>query len=285
MKATVMESRNGKAVILTEDGMFREVKGNYDVGWEFDFKEPGRYNRKMTSRIAAIAACLMMAVSMGAYSYQNLMVYATVTLNGTAPIQLELNRHDKVIGVKAIDESGEALAEQLLDSGIHGMKFQDAVAQAEQVMLANENGKKKALLPQIQCKSSDKLQALTNMLKQEEATASQEAASTTEAGTAAAATTSEKASDVSAQDSGNANQDTTEASSGTEPSSSEEMTPQEEETQGELATQEETVEMSADEATDVPVMSADEAPADEPATDEPAADEAPADESADQIEE
>lgn len=265
MRATVMESKNGKAVILTEDGMFRTVNGNYNVGWEFDYKVPVSRNRKMTSRIAAAAACLFMMLSMGTYSYQNLMVYATVTLHGTAPIQLELNRHDKVIGVKAIDESGEALAEQLLDSGIKGENLEDAVAKAEQMMKAQKDNSKAAMLPQVQCKSSDKVKKLTDMLRQEEQTGSQTAAPSTEPSTAAtpsATAGSEEKPEVSVQ--GETTEEETTATT-TQPSSSDEMTSQEGQ-QDEMTSQEST-DMTAQEA---PAASEAPAPADEPApVDEP----------------
>ena len=166
MKATVMESKNGRSVILTEDGMFRTVDGDYGIGWEFDYKVPLRSNKKLTTRIAAAAACLFMMLSMGTYSYQNLMVYATVTLHGTAPIQLELNRKDKVIGVKAIDKMGEALAEQLLDRGVRGDTLKDAVAKAEEILMAQKDKKEPSKDPKILCKSSDKLKELADMVRQ-----------------------------------------------------------------------------------------------------------------------
>ena len=163
MKATVMESKNGTSVILTEDGVFHKVIGTYEVGSEIRYGTPIR-RKRAASRIAAIAACLLMALSMGTYSYQNLMVYATVTLEGTAPIQLELNRHDKVINVKAMAKEGEELAERLLDSGIKGEHVRTALDRAEQIIACVSDSDKIAILPHVQCKSSDKVKALTDMI-------------------------------------------------------------------------------------------------------------------------
>lgn len=167
MRATVMESNNGRSVVLTEDGVFRTINGSYAVGSEISYAVPVR-ERKVTTRIAAAAACLLMMLSAGTFSYQNLLVYATVTLSGAAPIQLQLNRHDKVIGVKGMDESGEALAEELLDSGIRGERFEAAVARAEE-MIAKHDGDKqtKPTKPQVQCKSADKVKALKDILKKD----------------------------------------------------------------------------------------------------------------------
>ena len=231
-----MESRNGKSVILTDDGIFRTVDGTYEVGSEFKYKEPIR-SRKMASRIAAAAACLLMALSMGTYSYQNFTVYATVTLTGTTPIQLQLNRHDKVIGVKAVDKSGEALAEQLIDSGIKGEYLQDAVAKAEKMMQAqNKDGEKTAGLPQVQCKSPDKQKAISDMLHQEETTGttaqepSKDTKTDTTTTTAAAAADPEGDSGFGAQSSQTGTSETvttTTQPSASAPTTGEGMTPQE----------------------------------------------------------
>ena len=241
MKATVMESYNGKSVILTEDGVFRTVVGSYEVGSEIRYGTPiGR--RKVAGRIAAAAACLLMVLSMGTYSYQNLMVYATVTLDGTAPIQLDLNRHDMVISVKAIDEAGEALAEELLDSGIKGEHFETALARAEQMIAKAHVGDEISILPHVQCKSSDKLRALTDMIRQEDSISSPAAGSdptvsTEPSGTAPTSTsasdkpsadkpTSDKPSEASTTTETGTEAETT-TSSSTEPSG-EAIDPQEE---------------------------------------------------------
>jgi hypothetical protein len=277
--------------------MFRTVKGNYDVGWEFDYKMPMARNKKMTSRIAAIAACLLMALSMGTYSYQNLMVYATVTLHGTAPIQLDLNRRDKVIDVKAVDKSGEALAEQLLDSGIKGTDFQEAVAKAEQMMQAQNKGKEGAVLPEVKCKSSDKLRALTDALHQDKPAASQPTKPSTEQATTTTTTTTtadpgNASAEVSAQGSktDETEQPTSETSAPaeTQPSSSEEdissQGDQEEITQQDAPT-EITAQGSSDTGSDVEITAqgapAQTEPAPAPAAEEkqaPAEKEAPAEE-------
>ncbi len=168
MKATVMESNNGLSVILTEDGMFRTIPGYYEVGSEINYVVPLYKNRKVASRIVAAAACLFLMLSVGFYSYENLMVYATVTVQGVTPIQLELNRKDRVVGVRAIEEEGEALAAELLDSGIKGTYVKDAVAKAEQVMARIENEIRKAEKPKhkpkVEGKVADELDALTDEL-------------------------------------------------------------------------------------------------------------------------
>ena len=267
MKATVMESYNGKSVILTEDGVFRTVVGSYEVGSEIRYGTPiGR--RKVAGRIAAAAACLLMVLSMGTYSYQNLMVYATVTLDGTAPIQLDLNRHDMVISVKAIDEAGEALAEELLDSGIKGEHFETALARAEQMIAKAHVGDEISILPHVQCKSSDKLRALTDMIRQEDSISSPAAGSdptvsTEPSGTAPTADkpsadkpTSDKPSESSTTTETGTEAETTTTSSSTEPSGEaidpqeEDMDAQDEGQKEDMDAQEETEPMDAQEVSE-----------------------------------
>jgi hypothetical protein len=261
-----MESYNGKSVILTEDGVFRTVVGSYEVGSEIRYGTPiGR--RKVAGRIAAAAACLLMVLSMGTYSYQNLMVYATVTLDGTAPIQLDLNRHDMVISVKAIDEAGEALAEELLDSGIKGEHFETALARAEQMIAKAHVGDEISILPHVQCKSSDKLRALTDMIRQEDnisspAAGSDPTVSTEPSGTAPTADkpsadkpTSDKPSESSTTTETGTEAETT-TSSSTEPSGEaidpqeEDMDAQDEGQKEDMDAQEETEPMDAQEVSE-----------------------------------
>lgn len=69
MKATVIESQDGRSVILTEDGSFYTIEGSYIKGESIDYNSSSRKqvsNGKRLAVICAIAAgCLVLGLICG----------------------------------------------------------------------------------------------------------------------------------------------------------------------------------------------------------------------------
>ncbi len=128
MKATVMESKNGKSVILTDDGIFREINGVREVGEVFEYQPPAvRTNRAFTRRITAIAACLVLALGIGMFSYRDMAVYAKVSIGSEPGIEYSLNRKGKVVKVEALTEDYDEAVSELEESGVKGMTLDEAI--------------------------------------------------------------------------------------------------------------------------------------------------------------
>ena len=137
MKATVLESFEGRSVVLAEDGLFYSIEGSYQTGEIIEYTEKADINRysiwrkALLQKAAAVAACLILLLSGTIYSYQNFMVYAYVTLDGAMPVKCSLNRKNEVIKIEAVNEDGDALAEDMIENGLKGQKIETAIEYAE----------------------------------------------------------------------------------------------------------------------------------------------------------
>ena len=174
MKATVMESRDGRAVILKADGTFQEIKGTYETGEIIEYTEKAEYRsgkhsagagsrRSLMRTVTALAASLLLVFGVWTYSYQNLMVYATVTIDGDTPIQLELNRKNEVLRVEVLGESDPALENKLNESDIRGKSIEEAV---EVLFVIEETGGGLDLSSvKVTCKDHEKRSAITEKIR------------------------------------------------------------------------------------------------------------------------
>ena len=174
MKATVLESANGRCVLLAEDGMFYSVYGDHLVGDTIEYETHDQEKRFMNvrgsivSKAAAIAACLVLLLSGVGYSYQNLMVYADVTLESEMPVLWRLNRKHEVIKIEAVDKSGAALAANMSRSGIKGEKIEHALSYAEKyIKKYSKAGKKAAFTVVVDCKDEKEKEEMSLRLNEE----------------------------------------------------------------------------------------------------------------------
>ena len=134
MKAVVLEIKNGKAAVLREDGVILEVRGNYRVGQRIDLKENNLFGWKPYLRSVLTAAVLVLALLFGGmYNYTTVQAAGTVSPEEGVGIQLVLNRRSQVIEVRATDESGERMKEQLEERKIKGASLDDAITAVNEV--------------------------------------------------------------------------------------------------------------------------------------------------------
>lgn len=137
MKAVVMESENGRSFVLTEEGLFCEVRGDHKVGSVIDytgFEE--RKPVKASSRIGmlrntAAAACLALVLLAGTVAAIDPGSYATVDLSDEYSVQYLLDKDLKVTEVKATGEDGRELAARLESEGVRGRDINEAISMTE----------------------------------------------------------------------------------------------------------------------------------------------------------
>ncbi len=164
MKAVVMSSEKGRAVILTGSGEFREIKGNYETGYEFEYKEPviGMKGKHVIK--AALAACLVLVITAGAYNFEVQSAYATVSLGEGIAVEYKLDKEGTVVEVKATDVTGEALADELKSIGVKGKNVEDAIKDAKKVIdeknqkaaVSEDTAEKPMILrPEVKSKDAD----------------------------------------------------------------------------------------------------------------------------------
>lgn len=111
MKATIVEIRGQRAVVLKEDGSFEKMKiGNHSIGEVVMMKEK---RKSRIGRFGAMAAAALFAVLLGSgvYTYGIADYYVSVDVN--PGIMLEVNRFDRVIGVEAVNEDAVEVLNEL----------------------------------------------------------------------------------------------------------------------------------------------------------------------------
>lgn len=122
MKAVITEIRGAKAAVLQDDGSIRLLENkNYKIGQVVELKTTKWYN-KATKWVAAAAAVLM--ITSGAASYAYLNPVATVSLDVNPSLEFRVNTFDKVISVKAMNDDGEQILEELK---LKGMEIDEAI--------------------------------------------------------------------------------------------------------------------------------------------------------------
>ena len=107
MKAVIVGIKDGFASALSDDGCVKRIKNsNYAVGQVIQISEPRRkYTRKLAVFTASAAACLVF--SFGTWVYAS--PYSYVSLDVNPSIEYTLNRFDRVLRVKAINDDGKCL--------------------------------------------------------------------------------------------------------------------------------------------------------------------------------
>ncbi len=121
MKAVVVEIKDNVVAVLSDDGCIYKVKNRkYVLGQEIIF----RNNHKYIKMAASIAACLMLFAT-PAWAY--LTPYSYVSLDINPSFEFSINRFDRVLQVKAINDDGQRIAEQIDVSQLKNMEIKEAV--------------------------------------------------------------------------------------------------------------------------------------------------------------
>ena len=139
MKAVVLEIKEKWAAVLCEDGVIRKVKkGNFKVGDSFDFEVEnhkkvvsiGSLRRNMVGSAAALF--LIVAGVAGTYSYNNVLACSYVSLDINPSIEYTLNRQDKVVAVKGLNNDGQKIADELLS--VRKVTLKEALKETKQLL-------------------------------------------------------------------------------------------------------------------------------------------------------
>ena len=139
MKAVVLEIKEKWAAVLCEDGVIRKVKkGNFKVGDSFDFEAEnhgkvvsiGSLRRNMVGSAAALF--LIVAGVAGTYSYNNVLACSYVSLDINPSIEYTLNRQDKVVAVKGLNNDGQEIADELLS--VRKVTLKEALQETKQLL-------------------------------------------------------------------------------------------------------------------------------------------------------
>ena len=133
MKAVVLETRDREAAVLVNDGTVRIVRGAYNVGDIIDYRnEPS-----LVQWIAAVVAMVVLVGgSAGLWIDRNFVTYAEVSLDVNPSIVYSLNKRDRVLNVRAVNDDAASIVAELEQDGIRFMPLYEAV---ERTMVVLDN--------------------------------------------------------------------------------------------------------------------------------------------------
>lgn len=126
MKAVVLETRGREAAVLAMDGGVYIVNGKYNVGETIDYREAKRPSARQWAAAAA-AMVVLLGASAGLWVDRNYVAYAEVSLDVNPSIVYTVNRRDRVLGVRAVNEDAKGIVESLEQDGIRFATLTDAV--------------------------------------------------------------------------------------------------------------------------------------------------------------
>ncbi len=126
MKAVVVEIKDGFAAVLSDDGQVVKVKNNnYETGQRIELRNPAaKVRRKLAALTAATAACVILGT--GCWAYATPYTYVSVDVNPS--IEYTLNRFDRVLAVKAVNEDGKAIIDEITLAKLKNKPIQSAIA-------------------------------------------------------------------------------------------------------------------------------------------------------------
>ena len=132
MKAVIVGIKDGFASALSDDGCVKRIKNsNYAVGQVIQISEPRRkYTRKLAVFTASAAACLVF--SFGTWVYAS--PYSYVSLDVNPSIEYTLNRFDRVLRVKAINDDGKDILKEINLKDLQNASIQEALGQTMELI-------------------------------------------------------------------------------------------------------------------------------------------------------
>nr|WP_314466448.1 anti-sigma factor domain-containing protein [uncultured Clostridium sp.] len=143
MKSVVLEIKGKFAAVLSDDGSIKKVKNkNYMVGqeiWSIQKEEDLKMKKlPITKKMALCASCAaIMLFSTGAGVWAYAAPYSYVSLDVNPSIEYTLNRLDRVIKVKAVNDDGQAILDELKLSDLKNKSIENAILATVQ-QISNE---------------------------------------------------------------------------------------------------------------------------------------------------
>lgn len=111
MKAVVVELNRNQAAVLSDDGCIVTIRNdNYEIGQVIQMKNQKLSITKKLTVFAASAAAFVV-LSVGTWAYASPYTYVSVDVNPS--IEFIVNRFDRVIKVKAVNDDGEEILSEI----------------------------------------------------------------------------------------------------------------------------------------------------------------------------
>jgi len=127
LKAVIVEIKDSLVAVLTDDGRIISVKNNnYEIGQVIQMSTPKiRFTRKITAFAASAAALVVLGV--GSWAYASPYTYVSLDVNPS--IEYTVNRFDRVLRVKAVNDDGEEILKKISLDNLDNKTIQVALAE------------------------------------------------------------------------------------------------------------------------------------------------------------
>lgn len=123
MKAVVLDMEEKQAVLLNDDGTFVRVRNkNYEVGQVVEFR-PG--TSKLRYGLVACIALFVIVFGLGTYAYFDPYTYVSFDVNPS--VEFTVNRFDRVIKVRVVNEQNEPALDKIALMEINHQKIDTAI--------------------------------------------------------------------------------------------------------------------------------------------------------------
>ena len=135
-KHIVVEIKDDIAIVLSDEAHFLEVENNnYEIGQAIHMnKSNNRLSKKVVTLIASAAAMVLLFT--GAWAYAT--PYSYVSLDVNPSIEFTLNRFDKVLSVKAVNDDGQTILQEIEVKDLKHTSIKSAINKT--VDLISESG-------------------------------------------------------------------------------------------------------------------------------------------------
>jgi hypothetical protein len=120
MKAVIVEIKGSNAAVLSEDGRISQIKNrNYKIGQEIAMS-----NNNYTKWALTAAAAMLLFVT-PAWAYMTPYSYVSIDVNPS--FEFSINRFDRVLEVKAVNEDAEEMVKEINIDGLKNKEIKVAV--------------------------------------------------------------------------------------------------------------------------------------------------------------
>lgn len=132
MKVVIVDLKGRYAAALAENGEVKRIVNNhYEIGQEielYDIKEvkQPRFAPRVIRRVVAVAAAVIV-LAIGSMATAYAIPYGTVSLESDPSIEYTINCFDYVIGVKALNDDGDAVLNEIDESKLRHHRIEDAI--------------------------------------------------------------------------------------------------------------------------------------------------------------
>lgn len=164
MKAVIVKVEGSYASALHNDGTFVRIKNqNYSVGQVIIMKKESAFSKVA---MAASAAVAVLTLSLGIWAYA--APYSYVSLDVNPSIEYTLNRFERVLTVKAVNDDGQAIIKEIELKDLKYKTIDLAIQRTVEQINAHDYFKEGgAIVIATSAKDIQKAEALASRLKKE----------------------------------------------------------------------------------------------------------------------